>query len=407
MGAEANRARIGTRSRFPSAQAMSARRTRRITDPAPLSFVDATHIRLGRRRLLYFGGCDYLGLAWHPDVRMSMRRVLATGPTQTGASRTTTGEHRLYSEVERALARFFEFPAAALVSSGYLAPLAALQSLRPWAGAVVLSPDAHSCVRDAAASSGLRVLRMSDSRPESFARSLRQLPKKVRPVLLTDGTFGIRGGMAPLDAYLQRLPLEGWMLVDDAHGAGVVGPCGRGSVARFSIQDPRVVVTMSLAKALGVSGGAVLGTADVIQSLRTAGAYVGSTAMPLAIPSGILAALRVLRREPGRLRRAQSHQRRLFERLPSHPSVRGCPETPVTALNPSTPAEADRVRRAMLDAGIFPTWIRYPGGAADGFFRFAVNAEHTESEVDLLAGALSTALEAWPKADGLTARASS
>ncbi|MBL9171919.1 MAG: aminotransferase class I/II-fold pyridoxal phosphate-dependent enzyme [Verrucomicrobiales bacterium] len=386
---------------------MSVRRTRREPDHAPLTFVDATHIRVGRRRLLYFGGCDYLGLAWHPDVRASMRKALTTGPTQTGASRTTTGEHRIYFEVEQALARFFQFPAAALVSCGYLAPLAALQALRPWVGSVVLNSESHACVRDAAAASGLPLLRMTDSHPDSLVRCLKRLPQGSRPVLLTDGTFGIRGGMAPVDAYLRHLPRRGWMVVDDAHGAGVVGPGGRGIVARYGIQDPRVAVTMSLAKAVGVSGGAVLGTGEVIQSLRKAGPYVGSTAMPLAIPSGILAALRVIRREPGRIRRAQALQRRLFERLPEHPAVRGCPETPVTAVNPSSPTEAEAVRRALLDAGILPTWIRYPGGAADGFFRFAVSAEHMESEVDLLAGALSTALEVWPKGGGLTGRASS
>lgn len=371
---------------------MSAHRTRRIPDHAPLSFVDATHIRLGRRRLLYFGGCDYLGLAWHPDVRASMQRVLATGPTQTGASRTTTGEHRLYSEVEGALARFFEFPAAALVSCGYLAPLAAIQSLRSWASAVVLSPDVHSCVRDAAAASGLRVLRMNDSGPGSLIRCLRRLPKGARPVVATDGTFGIRGGMAPLDEYLRCLPREGRMLVDDAHGAGVVGPRGRGCVARFAIRDPRVVMTMSLAKALGVSGGAVLAAEEVIHSVRTAGAYVGSTAMPLAAPCGILAALQVLRSEPGRVRRAQRNHRRLFELLPEHPTIRGNPETPVTAVSPSSSVESQAVRCALEAAGIFPTWIRYPGGAADGFFRFAVVSEHSESEVDRLAVAIRMGL---------------
>lgn len=182
------------------------------------------------------------------------------------------------------------------------------------------------------------------------------------------------------------------MLVDDAHGAGVVGPRGRGSVARFAICDPRVVMTMSLAKALGVSGGAVLAAEEVIHSVRTAGAYVGSTAMPLAVPSGILAALRVMRAEPGRVRRAQGNQRRLFERLPEHPAIRGNPETPVTAVNPSSSVEAEAVREALLDAGIYPTWIRYPGGAADGFFRFAVGSEHTESEVDRLATAITQGL---------------
>lgn len=354
-----------------------------------LEFVDATHVRLGRHTFLYFGGCNYLGLSFEPSVRLAMQRVLERGPVQPGASRATTGDHWLYRQAEQVMARWFRVPVALLVNSGYLAPLAAVQALAVRCTHLLVDDRSHVCIRDAAAASGRPVIRFPHGQVEALRQQLRGLPRGCAPLLLTDGTLGTRSGMAPLDAYLGELPAQGWMLVDDAHGAGTVGPDGRGAVAHFRIRDGRVVQAISLAKAFGVGGGAVLGGRELLSAIRlTSPAFVGSTTLPLSIPAGVVAALTVLRRNPGRVHKLQAHQRRFHAMLPSDPRLSCGPLTPVTTFTPSGSADELRMRRALVRAGIYPSFIHYPGGASTGFLRLALSARHSRLEVERLAAAV-------------------
>ena len=363
------------------------------TEHEPLDFAGTTHVRLGRRTLLYFAGSNYLGLSRHPLVLAAMREALKAGMVQPGASRATTGEHRLYRDAERAIGRFFRQPGAALVPCGYLAPLAAVHAVRSRCTHLLLDDQSHACVQDAAAIAGLPVQRFNQGGMADLRKCLKALPRSARPLILTDGTFGTRGGLAPLRDYLATLPKRGWMLVDDAHGAGAVGPGGRGAVAHFELRDPRIVQTISLAKAFGVGGGAVLGGAKLMNALREcAAAFVGSTSVPLAIPAGVLAGLSVLRSEPQRVRRLQENALRLHELLPLHPEIVSSPLTPVTAIIPSAPSRAEAMRVALLRAGIYPPLIRYLNGPATGFFRLAVSSDHTAEDVECLATAIATGL---------------
>jgi len=359
----------------------------------PLEFVDGTRVRTRGKILLYFGGCDYLGLGRDPRVLAAMRKACGLSMAQPGASRATTGEHSLYLEAERALARFFQFPQAALLASGYLATLAAVQALRPRATHILLEKGAHSCSQDAAAASGLRVLAFQPGDPAHLASALRKLPRTGRPLILADGTRGIRGGFPQLDEYLKLLPPAGWLAVDDAHGVGAVGPYGRGVLAVFKLKDPRILLSISLAKGLGVGGGAVLGSAEMIGELKLhSRVFVGSTTVPLMIPAGLIASLRVLRADDGRVAQLQQNAASLHELLPQTGEIFGDPRTPVTGIFPRTAARAEKLRRALLRADIHPIFIRYVSGPDAGFFRFAVNAQHTPEEIERLAAAVRSGL---------------
>lgn len=383
-----------------------ARATR--TDPArirsspraaALHFIDATHVRVGGRNLLYFGGSDYLGLARHAHVLRAMRHALVSGFTQPGASRATTGEHRLYLEAELELARFFRQPAAAVLPCGYLAPLAAVQTLHPYITHVLLEPSAHACLRDAATASGRPIHPLPLGSVAARRRSLRSLGRRARPLLLVEGVTGTSGAVASLPDYLALLPAGGWLLVDDAHGAGTLGPGGRGTLAFFQIQDPRILQTISLAKSFGVAGGAVLGPADILTELRTrAAAFVGTTAMPLASVAGVRAAVRVLRTHPERVQRLQAKAAALHALLPDHPCLSKSPWTPVTAVIPPSTTACRHLQRTLLTAGIYPSRIHYLNAPATGFFRWALNVHHTTDDIRRLAAAVTTGLRFQPAA---------
>jgi 8-amino-7-oxononanoate synthase len=358
-----------------------------------LDFLDATHVRVRGRVLTCFVGSNYVGLGRHPEVLRAMRAALELGTTQPGASRRTTGGHAWYREAERAVARFARMPEAAIVPCGYLAPLAAIHALRAESTHVLVDDRVHACVNDAANASGLPQERFPHGDCAALAVRLRAFGRSARPLVLCEGVQGTRGACAPADQYLRALPRRGRLLVDDAHGFGAVGPGGRGALALLGISDPRVVLTVSLAKGFGVGGGAVLGPREFIENLRrSAAAFVGTTSMPLTVAAGIRAAADVLGREPARAERLRANTRRLHALLPEHPELSNHPDTPVTSVIPATPRRREAMRRALLEAKIFPSFIQYLSGPASGFLRLAMTSEHSSEDVERLALALARGL---------------
>jgi 7-keto-8-aminopelargonate synthetase-like enzyme len=334
-------------------------------------------------------GCDYLGLSEDSVIRKAWLEASASGPLQTGASRATTGDHPVYRRAETAIADFLNEPGAILTATGYLASLAVAQGLRDIATHVVIDESAHSCVQDGARLSGLPVIPFASGDARALRSVLRGLPPSARPLVATDGVYGIRGGMAPLTDYMQALPASGWLWVDDAHGLGSVGQTGRGSPEFFGLRDSRLIRSVTFSKALAVAGGAVIGEASLIEHIRTrAGAYLGSSAPPLAIAAAITAAVVRVHRLPGRVRRLQELARRFSTALPTRPEILNDPRTPVTAIHPRDAAQAQRLSEALTQAGFVPPRIRYPGGPGGGFFRIALKATHSRSQIDRLSRAI-------------------
>ena len=342
---------------------------------------------------IVISGCDYLGLSDDAVIREAWLKASANGPLQTGASRATTGDHPLYRRAEKTIADFLNEPAAVLTATGYLASLAVAQGLRDQATHVVVDASAHNCVQDGARLSGLPILSFASGDARALRSVLSNLPPSARPLVATDGVYGIRGGMAPLNEYLLALPTSGWLWVDDAHGLGSVGPTGRGSPEFFSLRDSRLIRSVTFSKALGVAGGAVIGDASLMEQVRTrAGAYLGSSAPPLAIAAAITAAVVRVDKLPGRVRRLQELARRFSNALPSRPEILNDSRTPVTAIHPRDAAQAQRLTEALTQAGFVPPWIRYPGGPGGGFFRIALKATHSRSQMDRLSRAIRVGL---------------
>ena len=342
---------------------------------------------------IVISGCDYLGLSDDAVIREAWLKASANGPLQTGASRATTGDHPLYRRAEKTIADFLNEPAAVLTATGYLASLAVAQGLRDQATHVVVDASAHNCVQDGARLSGLPILSFASGDARALRSVLSNLPPSARPLVATDGVYGIRGGMAPLNEYLLALPASGWLWVDDAHGLGSVGPTGRGSPEFFSLRDSRLIRSVTFSKALGVAGGAVIGDASLMEHVRTrAGAYLGSSAPPLAIAAAIAAAVVRVDKLPGRVRRLQELARRFSNALPSRPEILNDSRTPVTAIHPRDAAQAQRLTEALTQAGFVPPWIRYPGGPGNGFFRIALKATHSRSQIDRLSRVIQVGL---------------
>jgi 7-keto-8-aminopelargonate synthetase-like enzyme len=351
--------------------------------------VDDVLVAENGRRFVYFGGCDYLRLSRHPAVHAAVCRALREHGLNVAASRATTGNHALYEELETELARFFGVEAAVLAASGYATNLLVAQTLAGLASHVLIDARAHPSLTDAAGLISPRVTRFAHRRVPNLERRLGRLPGGARPVIMTDGLFARDGALAPLGGYLEVCPRNGWLVVDDAHGAGVLGGQGRGTPELCGVHSPRLIHTITLSKAFGVFGGAVLTTRRLAERVRRGSRlFRGSTPMPLPLAAGALASLRVWQADGARRARLGANIARLRAALGGGGLVGPEPASPVVSVQATSPAAAGRLRRLLRRRGIYPSCIRYPGATEAGYFRFALSSEHTGRQVDMLAETL-------------------
>lgn len=310
---------------------------------------------------------------------------MRTTGLNVGASRVTTGNHPLYAEAERALAEFFDAPAAVLTSNGYSANQVAAQALAGIPTQVFLDERAHPSLVDAAVLLRCRVTTFRHRDAADLDRKLARTGESCVPLVITDGHFAHDGSVAPLAEYQRLIPGRGLILVDDSHGVAVLGENGRGSVECEGVGRERLVQTASLSKALGAYGGVVLCTEAIASRIvERSRWFSGNTPLPPPFAAAVIASVEVLRKEPERRARLQSNALRAKAILRS--TGLSLPATPssVLALPTADEAMTGQLRRDLLRAGVFPSFISYPGATAVGRFRFVLSSEHSWQEIERL-----------------------
>jgi 8-amino-7-oxononanoate synthase len=361
-------------------------------EPEPLQQVRRTYVRLHHRTLSYFSGCDYFRLSSHPRVLARLQQAISQFGLSVSASRLTTGSHRLYGELEQGLARFFGAEAALLVANGYLSNLAAAQAM---AGAVTrafIDERAHPSLQDAMRFLQCPVLPFNHRSPESLARRLRAAAQGGRVLVATDGLFSHDGSIAPLREYRRLLPSNALLLVDDAHGAGVLGAKGRGAVEHERLPRRGLIQTITLSKAFGTFGGGIVGTRALRRRvLERSHVFVGATPMPLPLASAALEAIRICEEDRTLKLRLDRNAAWLKDGLLEGGFNLERTPGPIIALRAQRPSANGRLRRALLKAGIYPPFIKYPGGDANGYFRFVISSEHSAEQLEDLRRVLTSA----------------
>jgi len=360
-----------------------------MTEPEPLQQLDLTYVRFRGRKLSYFSGCDYFRLASHPQVVAALQDGVKKYGLNVAASRLTTGNHILYHRLEQSLAEFFHAPSALLVPTGYMSNLVVAQALAGNFSHALIDAESHPSLSDAARFLDCPVLRFDHQNPEDLARSVRRCGVGARLILLTEGLFSRDGSVAPLAEYLRRLPKDAWMVVDDAHGAGVLGRTGQGSLEHAGVGRRRIIQTITLSKAFGAYGGAILGTADLRQKiLNRSQIFVGSTPLPLPLANAAVQGIRILKGDRSLRKRLAANL--MYTRRALRGSNFAPIETsgPIITILPKDTKQIRQLKRRLLRAGIFPSFITYPSGPATGYFRFAISSEHTREQLDALISVL-------------------
>lgn len=348
----------------------------------------ATTVVLGGRELTYFGGCGYLGLAHHPDVVHAARTGFERYGVSSGASRETTGNTRAHDELESALAHHLGCDALALLPDGYLANLAALQSLAGAVDIALVDDGAHPSLFDAAYAARLGVQHFQHASAEAVRCLLGESAERC--AVLTDTVFPSRGEIAPIAELAQACEAsEAWLVLDDCHGTGVIGATGRGALEHAKLPGKRVLLTSTLSKALGCYGGFVAGSREAIERVRGSAAYVGSTPIPPAIATAASVAVELAFADNRLVTKLRDNLERFHARSRKFRTSAHAAQLPVIAFSLGAPERMRAVEAALLDDGILAPYVCYPGGPPEGNFRIVVTAAHDHADIERLAGALA------------------
>ncbi len=337
---------------------------------------------------------DYLGLSRHPQViEAGVEALRIWGAGSTG-SRLVTGNTELHEELEQELATFMGAESALVFSSGYTANLGAVVALSGPGTLIVSDARTHASLIDACRLSRARVVVTPYRDTQAVAAALAQRPEE-RALVLTDAVFSADGALAPLAELYGVCGRHGAvLLVDEAHGLGVRGSGGRGLVAEMNLAGrDDLVVTVTLSKALGSQGGAVLGSAAVRAHLIDAARpFIFDTGLAPAAVGSALAALRLMIGEPARVRAVLAHAAALGQWC-------GVPDRPESAVVPvvlGDPTVAFNAARSCLEQGVRVGCFRPPSvPEGQSLLRLTARASLTEADMErvheVLAGVLTLA----------------
>lgn len=368
------------------------RRHRRLLQSA-----QGVQVEVDGRSLLSFCSNDYLGLAADARLVAALQAGAAQAGVGSGASHLVTGHHRLHEQLEQALAALSGLPAALLFSTGYMANLGVVTALLGRNDAIFADRLNHASLNDAAVLCRAEFKRYAHNDLEALEDLLRASQAR-RKLVAVDAVFSMDGDLAPVPELLALCErYDAWLLLDDAHGFGVLGENGRGILSHYAVASPRIIYMATLGKAAGVFGAFVAGEAVLVDYLsQKARSYIYTTAVPPALSAAVLAALEIIAEGDERRLRLQRLRELLRTRLQLQRWRLAPSPTAIQPLIVGDNEEALRLSERLLAAGLLVPAIRpptVPQGTAR--LRISLSAAHGEADIARLVDALHAAESAW------------
>ncbi len=362
-----------------------ARRRRRVDSP------QGAELTLEGCLCLNFCSNDYLGLAAQPALVKSLTAAAQRHGVGSGASHLVCGHSAAHEALEEALAAFTNRPRSLVFATGYMCNIGVITALARRGDAVFLDRLCHASLVDAARLSGAELQRFRHNDSSDLARRLASGHWRRR-LIIVDGVYSMDGDLAPLpELAALAAQHDAWLVVDDAHGIGVLGEHGGGSVEHFGLSMAQVPILIgTLGKALGTAGGFVAGAPELIETLiQFARPYIYTTAPPPAMAATTQAALKMAGEEPERRR----HVLDLVRHFRAGAASLGLPladsQTPIQPLMVASSERAVSLSEQLLELGFWVAAIRpptVPEGAAR--LRITLSAAHSKEQVTALLEAL-------------------
>lgn len=357
----------------------------------PLDEVSGVTVRAEGHEWINFSSNDYLGLAHSAEMQSALAEGIARHGGGSGASRLVCGTHRAHAALEEALADFKGTQAALTFSSGFAVALGTIPALVGAGDTVILDKLCHASLVDAARLSGATIRVFPHNHLEKLERLLQSAQGRV--LVITESIFSMDGDAAPLREIVELKTRHGaWLLVDEAHAVGVLGPQGRGLAAGLGVDQQVDLHLGTLSKAFGLSGGYLAASRQVIDLLiNRARSFIYSTAPPVHLAYALHLILELVRSERGDALRQQLHSHaRLAHGLLAEAGL-GPPPAPAAIL-PVILGEASRaleISTRLRDAGLLIPCIRYPTVArGSARLRITLSAMHSAAQIHALGSAL-------------------
>jgi glycine C-acetyltransferase len=342
-------------------------------------------VKIEGKRLLNFCANNYLGLANHPTIRQAARQAIDEYGVGPGAVRTIAGTMSLHVELEKRLAAFKGVEDAITLQSGFTANLATIPALVGRDDIIFSDELNHASIIDGCRLSRAQVVRYAHTNPTDLRRAIDETEVTGRAMIITDGVFSMDGDIAPLpDLYEIAQETGHLLMVDDAHGEGVLGRGGRGIVDHFNLHGKVDIEVGTMSKAFGVMGGVVAGKKAIIDWLRQRGRpFLFSSAMTVPDVAACLAAVDLLEASTEQVDRLWSNAEYFKSRMQALGFDTGRTQTPIVPVMLGEAPLAQQFSRRLFEEGVFAMAIGYPT-VPQGKARIRVmnTAAHTQADLD-------------------------
>ncbi len=354
----------------------------------PIAENHGTEVTVGGRRIIMAGSNNYLGLTKHPKVIAAAEEALLRFGTSNNGSRFLNGTLEMHVQLEERLAKFTRKEAALVYSTGYLTNLGSISALMDKGDVVVLDKDAHACIVDGARLSPADVKRFRHNDVRDLERVLGSIPAKAGKLIVVDGLYSMEGDIAPLNEIVQLArKYHARLMVDDAHGFGVLGTRGAGACEALGVEDQVDLVMGTFSKSFASLGGFIAGPRSVMDYLRHhARALIFSASVTPASAAAALASLEIIEHEPQlrvRLKQISDKMRNGFRALGLEVGTGN--GTPIVPIFIGDRIKTMQVWRRILDRGVFVNAIVVPAvQPGRDLLRTSYMATHEEQQLDTI-----------------------
>jgi 8-amino-7-oxononanoate synthase len=351
-----------------------------------ISSAQDTVVTIEGRQVLMFGSNSYLGLTNHPEIKKAAIEAIERYGTGCSGSRFLNGSLDIHRLLEEELAELVGLPAAIVFSTGFQANLGAISAMVDRGEYVVTDRLDHASIIDGCRLSYGRKLKFQHNDLEDLDRVLRALPPESGKLVVVDGVYSMEGDIAPLPeiATLCERHRAG-LMVDDAHGIGVMGKLGAGTVNHFGLEKRVQIIMGTFSKSLASLGGFIAADEDTIEYLKhKSRALIFSASMPPSNVAAVRAALRIMKREPERIARVWEITALMREGLRGIGYDIGQSETPIIPVRVGDSLTAFKMCKELQNEGVFVNPVVAPAvPEGECILRVSLMATHTPEQVDV------------------------
>jgi 8-amino-7-oxononanoate synthase len=355
----------------------------------PLSDTEGTEVTIDGRKLIMIGSNNYLGLTTHPKVREAAIEAVRQYGTSCTGSRFLNGSLRLHNQLEEELADFVGKEAALVFSTGYQVNVGTISALVGRGDVVITDKEDHASIVDGCQMALGEMLRFRHSDMNSLERALSRCEPDQGKLVVIDGVYSMGGDIAPLPDIVSLCQKYGArLMVDDAHAVGVLGDCGRGTADYYGVTDGVDLIMGTFSKSFASLGGFLAGDDAVIHYVQHhARSLIFSASMPAANVAACLAALDIMRSDPGLSQRVCDIAARMREGYQALGYNTGGSETPVVPIIIGDDDKTFMMWRALFDAGVYTNPVIPPAvPPSKSLLRTSYMATHTDEQMERVLG---------------------